>query len=56
MKLISSNKFICFLILNLFLQSAYAEEQIDIWNKDIKQKKENETIFKNLVPLFSKRL
>ena len=40
MRLISLNKFICFLILNIFLQSSYAEEQIDIWNKDIKQKKE----------------
>ena len=40
MRLISLNKFICFLILNIFLQPSYAEEQIDIWNKDIKQKKE----------------
>ena len=38
MKLISLNKYISFLILFISFQSLYAEEQIDIWNKEIKEK------------------
>ena len=38
MKLKSLNKFISFLILFISFQSLYAEEQIDIWNKEIKEK------------------
>ena len=38
MKLKSLNKYISFLILFISFQSLYAEEQIDIWNKEIKEK------------------
>ena len=38
MKLISLNKYICLLILIISFQSLYAEEEIDIWNKEIKDK------------------
>ena len=38
MKLKSLNKYISFLILFTSFQSLYAEEQIDIWNKEIKEK------------------
>ncbi len=38
MKLISLNKYISFLILIISFQSLYAEEEIDIWNKEIKEK------------------
>ena len=44
MKLKSLNRFICFLILSLFFQPTYGEEQIDIWNKDIKENKKTEKI------------
>ena len=40
MKLKSLNKFISFLILFISFQSLYAEEQIDIWNKEIQEKSE----------------
>ncbi len=38
MKLSSLNKYISFLILLILHQSLYAEEEIDIWNKEIKKK------------------
>ena len=44
MKLKSSNRYICFLILFILFQPLYAEEQIDIWNKEIKKKEKSETI------------
>ena len=38
MKLKSLNKYISFLILFISFQFLYAEEEIDIWNKEIKEK------------------
>ena len=38
MKLKSLNKYISFLVLFILFQPLYAEEQIDIWNKEIKEK------------------
>ena len=35
---LSLNKYISFLILFISFQSLYAEEQIDIWNKELKEK------------------
>ena len=40
MKLISLNKNISLLILLILFQPLYAEEEIDIWNKEIKEKSE----------------
>ena len=39
MKLISLNRYIGFLILFLSFLPLHAEEEIDIWNNDTKQKK-----------------
>ena len=38
MKLSSLNKFIGLLILLISSQSLHSEEEIDIWNKDVKKK------------------
>jgi hypothetical protein len=38
MKLKSLNKYISFLILFISFQPLYAEKEIDIWNKEIKEK------------------
>ena len=40
MKLISLNKNISLLILLILFKPLYAEEEIDIWNKEIKEKSE----------------
>ena len=37
MKLISSNRYISLLILSISFLPLYAEEQIDIWNKENKE-------------------
>ena len=37
MKFKSLNKYISFLILIISFQSLYAEDEIDIWNKEIKE-------------------
>ena len=38
MKLISLNKNISLLILLILFKPLYAEEEIDIWNKEVKEK------------------
>ena len=43
MKLISLNKYISFLILLISFQPLYAEKEIDIWNKQIKEKSQTIT-------------
>ena len=40
MKLISLNKYISLLILFILFKPLHAEEEIDIWNKEIKEKSE----------------
>ena len=44
----SLNRLICFLIFTCFFQSLYSEEQIDIWNKELKDKKNPTTIKKSI--------
>ena len=41
MKLKSLNKYICFLISFFFIQPLFAEEEIDIWKKEIKKKSQS---------------
>ena len=48
MQLKSLNRLICFLIFTCFLQPLYSEEQIDIWNKELKDKKNPSTIKKSI--------
>ncbi len=43
MKLKSLNKFICFLIPLILTQNLFSEEEIDIWNKEINDKRNTET-------------
>ena len=61
MKLISLNKNISLLILLILFKPLYAEEEIDIWNKEIKEKSEiiipeNNFQITQLTPKYRKKI